>query len=334
MTSSHAGSILDSMGKELDAALRLSVDRLQASRNGLWEMASYAMGWMGTGAGPETTGKRVRPLLCLLICGGCGTDWHAALSPACAIELIHSFSLIHDDIQDLSTTRRGRPSVWKRYGVPQAINVGDTIFTLAFSLLAGSDSEHAVEWVRILSATCLHLTYGQFLDLTYEDAKDIGLPEYQEMVGGKTAALAEAACRLGALSAGASGAKQEAFAEFGRTLGLAFQIQDDYLGVWGDPRETGKPNASDLMARKKSLPILYGRAASEKFRALFQGDITADSLPALLAELEECGAEKHSLSLSNQWIEQAFALLKTAQPQGEFAVLLENLVKSLLERRR
>jgi geranylgeranyl diphosphate synthase type I len=334
MTSSHAGWIIDAMGKELDAALHRFVDRLQAPRNGLWEMASYAMGWTGTGAGPETTGKRIRPLLCLLVCGGCGADWHAALSPACAVELIHSFSLIHDDIQDGSTTRRGRPSVWKQYGMPQAINVGDTIFTLAFSLLAGSGSEHAVEWMHILSATCLRLTYGQFLDLTYEDAEDIGVAEYQDMIGGKTAALAEAACRLGAMSAGAPVAKQEAFAEFGRALGLAFQIQDDYLGVWGDPRETGKPNACDLSARKKSLPILFGLASSERFRALFRGNITPESIPALLAELEECGAEKHSLSLSRQWIDQAVALLKSAQPQGEYALELETLVKSLLDRRK
>lgn len=334
MTAPSLPAIADAMLIDLDAGLHHSVDRLRASQNGLWEMASYAMGWTGEGAGPETTGKRIRPLLCLLVCGGSGADWRAALPPACAVELIHSFSLIHDDIQDGDATRRGRPTVWKRHGSPQAINVGDAIFTLAFAALSGAESTHAAEWLRILSDTCLRLTYGQYLDLTYEDAQGITLAEYQEMIDGKTAALVEAACRLGAVSADASPERQASFAEFGRALGLAFQIQDDYLGVWGDPNLTGKPNASDLLARKKSLPILFGLEQSGKFRALLGGTITSESIPSLLAELESCGAKDHTLSLSRQWIDRAFDSLRAAQPQGEYSPQLETLARALLDRRK
>jgi geranylgeranyl diphosphate synthase type I len=319
---------------ELDAGLHRSVDRLKATHNGLWDMATYAMGWSGEGASPETTGKRIRPLLCLLSCGACGSDWHAALPPAGAVELIHSFSLIHDDIQDGDPTRRGRPTVWKRHGSAQAINVGDAIFTLAFSALAGSDSTLAAEWLRILSVTCERLTYGQFLDLTYEDVQRITLGEYQEMIEGKTAALVEAACRLGAVSAGAPQGRQDAFASFGRALGLAFQIQDDYLGVWGDPKVTGKPNASDLLARKKSLPILYGLERSEKFRALLSANLAPAGIPALLSELEACGAREHTLSLSRQWVNQAFESLQAAEPLGEYSPTLESLARALLGRRK
>jgi geranylgeranyl diphosphate synthase type I len=334
MTPPLSKSSQNEMRLELDACLHRSVGRLKATHNGLWEMATYAMGWSGEGAGPETTGKRIRPLLCLLSCGGCGADWHAALPPAGAVELIHSFSLIHDDIQDGDATRRGRPAVWKRHGSAQAINVGDAIFTLAFSVLAESDSALAAEWLRILSGTCVRLTYGQFLDLTYEDAQRITLSEYQEMIEGKTAALVEAACRLGAVSAGATQARQDAFARFGRALGLAFQIQDDYLGVWGDPKVTGKPNASDLLARKKSLPILYGLERSEKFRALLTASLSPAVIPALLTELEACGARDHTLSLSRQWVNQAFESLQAAEPLGKYSLTLESLARALLGRRK
>jgi geranylgeranyl diphosphate synthase type I len=334
MTESSRAIPIEEMMSRLDGELHRAVDRLRASQNGLWDMASYAMGWSGEGIGPETTGKRVRPLLCLLSCGACGGDWREALPPACAVELIHSFSLIHDDIQDDAAMRRGRPSVWNRYGRAQAINVGDAIFTLAFSALAGSDAARSSEWLRILSSTCVQLTYGQYLDLAYENAQGITLSQYQEMVGGKTAALVEAACCLGAVSAGAESVRRDSFGQFGRSLGLAFQIQDDYLGVWGDPTITGKPNAGDILDRKKSLPILYGLESSEKFRTLLSGEPDPSTVPAILAELELCGAKQRVLSEAREWTSRAFDALHAARPQGNYSPELEKLARALLDRQK
>jgi geranylgeranyl diphosphate synthase type I len=334
MNSVSSNPILDEMRTEIDNALHHSVDRLKTGQSGLWEMASYAMGWSGKGAGTDTTGKRIRPLLCLLVCGGCRSNWRLALPPACAVELVHSFSLIHDDIQDGDPTRRGRPTVWKRHGPAQAINVGDAVFTLAFSVLSDAPCSRSANWLQILSGTCLKLTYGQYLDLTYQDLQRITLNQYLEMIEGKTAALVEAACRLGAMSADAPSEQQESFAAFGRAIGLAFQIQDDYLGVWGDPSITGKPNIRDLLARKKSLPIVYGLEQSETFRTLLAEERTPAVLPSLLEELESCGAKEHTLELSREWVGRAFEALHAARPEGVFERELESLVHSLLDRRK
>ncbi len=232
-------------------------------------MLAYHLGWEGEKAGPEAQGKRIRPTLVLLCAAAAGGEWTRALPAASAVELIHNFSLLHDDIQDQSQLRRGRPAVWTKWGTAQAINAGDTLYTLAFmslSRLAETTSPSvALQAQNILQAACLKLTQGQYLDLSYETRKNLSLPDYWPMVEGKTAALLAACAELGSLAGGADETAQSAFQTFGFYLGLAFQVLDDYLGLWGDAALTGKSTESDLVAGKKTLPVLYGLNQNGEF---------------------------------------------------------------------
>src|SRR5512139_1758660 len=259
----------------IEAELQKQVSRLDMPRTKPFhEMLTYHMGWIGEGAGPEATGKRIRPMLVLLCAAACGADWQSALPAAAAVELVHNFSLVHDDIQDNSDKRRGRPTTWVKWGAPMAINVGDALFVMSNQAIIDLKKDHPAEIVvraaEILHNTCLDLTRGQFLDMSYEERTDLGVDDYWPMVAGKTAALLSTCCHIGSLLGGADEARQESYRSFGHYLGLAFQVQDDILGIWGNEATTGKSVASDLVEGKNSLPVLAGLSAHGKFAARWQ----------------------------------------------------------------
>ena len=268
------------------------------------------MGWVGEGAGPEARGKRIRPLMVLLTAASAGGEWRRALPAAAAVELVHNFSLIHDDIEDNSPLRRGRATLWTRWGIPQAINAGDAMFTVAHLSLLGlaetASARAALEANRILQKTCLHLTQGQYLDISYEARGDLNLAAYWPMVGGKTAALLAACTELGALAAQAPEARQAAYRQFGWTLGLAFQAQDDLLGIWGDSAVTGKSADSDLVSGKKSLPVLFGLEQNGPFaRRWREGPINGEQVADLARQLEAEGARQYTQERANALTDQA-----------------------------
>ena len=192
---------------QIEHELQRQISRLDSPRTKLFhEMLTYHMGWTGEGAGPDATGKRIRPLLVLLCTAACGADWQFALPAAAAVELVHNFSLVHDDIQDNSDKRRGRLTAWVKWGVPMAINVGDALFVISNQAIIGLKKDYPAEVVvhaaEILHNTCLDLTRGQFLDMSYEERTDLGVEDYWPMVAGKTAALLSACCQIGALLGG------------------------------------------------------------------------------------------------------------------------------------
>jgi geranylgeranyl diphosphate synthase type I len=330
--------LLTEMFSAIETSLHTAVDRSAGpGMTGLHAMLAYHLGWEGADAGPEATGKRLRPLFVLLTTAAAGGDWRAALPAAAAVELIHNFSLLHDDIEDDSPRRRGRPTVWVKWGVPQAINAGDTMFTLAhlaiLDLRQSVSAEIALTAAQRLQHTCLELTQGQYLDISYENRTDLVEADYWPMVSGKTAALLAGCTELGALVAQAPAVQVRAYREFGRSLGLAYQAQDDLLGIWGAEELTGKSNASDLISGKKSLPVLYGLEQDGAFaRRWRQGQIAAAEVPALAAQLALEGGRDYTAAQVTKLTAQAQAALAAAQPQGEAGQELHALADRLTQR--
>jgi geranylgeranyl diphosphate synthase type I len=322
----------------IEAELKRQVARLDESRTRPFhEMLTYHMGWTGEGSGPETQGKRIRPLLVLLTCAACNADWKSALPAAAAVELVHNFSLVHDDIQDNSDKRRGRDTVWVKWGMPQGVNTGDALFVLSNQAMLDLSPTHPVEIVvkaaKILHDTCLDLTRGQYLDMSYEQSANLTIEDYWAMVRGKTAALLAACCALGSLLSDVDKAVQENYRDFGHYLGLAFQVQDDLLGIWGSSALTGKSVESDLVSGKKSLPVLFGIGKEGPFaRRWTDGPVHPEEVNGLAEQLAAEGARLYTQEIADQMTDLALQSLRMANPQGEAGEALFELANKLLTR--
>ncbi len=329
---------IKSLLPHIELELQRQVSRLDAPRTKPFhEMLSYHMGWTGDGAGPEATGKRIRPILVLLTTASCGADWRLALPAAAAIELVHNFSLVHDDIQDNSPKRRGRDTAWVKWGAPMAINVGDALFVMSNQAILDLKNDFSpdvvVKAAEILHNTCLELTRGQFLDMSYEERNDLGVEDYWPMIAGKTAALISACSHLGALLGGADEEKQEVYRSFGHYLGLAFQVQDDILGIWGDEKVTGKSVASDLVEGKNSLPVLAGLDKKGRFAERWaEGPIRPEEVGQVARLLASEGGLLIAQESAKQMTDLALRSLQEADPGGEAGDTLFELAKKLLNR--
>lgn len=325
-------------------------DLLSAPRPGvepLYGMMRYHLGWADDVFRPvqASGGKRVRPLLCLLSCEAAGGQWQAAVPLAASLELVHNFSLIHDDIEDSSPTRRHRPTVWAVWGVPQAVNVGDAMFTLARSAVhsladRGTPAEVVLATLQRIEESCLALCEGQHLDLSFEAHPQVTLDSYMHMIEGKTAALLACAAETGALVGGGLGGPHAAFREFGRELGLAFQVVDDILGVWGDPAVTGKPAAEDIRSRKKTLPLLHAlevlaaRGDSALAALLAQPTLSEADVATAMACLQAAGSRQRADELATEHTGHALAALDQAAPPSEAREALRELTLGLVKRDR
>jgi geranylgeranyl diphosphate synthase type I len=222
--------------------------------------------------------------------------------------------------------------------VPQAINAGDVMFTLSFLAVLDLASElppgHVLDASRILQQTCLRLTQGQYLDISYEKSMELPMDAYWPMIGGKTSALLSCCAELGALCAAATDARRDAFRRYGYSLGLAFQVLDDWLGIWGDANLTGKSTESDLASGKKTLPVLHGLATDGPFsRRWLQGDIQVEEVPALARMLEDVGADKKTLETAERLTEESLAALGEAAQGNDAAAALTELTHQLLKRK-
>jgi geranylgeranyl diphosphate synthase type I len=329
----------------IESAMRelLSSDDQQLA--GHYGMMQYHMGWLDASFEPTTAagGKRIRPLLCLLACGAAGGDPRVAAPAAAGLELLHNFSLVHDDIEDDSPTRRHRATVWKVFGVPQACNAGDGMFSLAhlaFHRLKahGVAGGTVLEALRLFDETCLALTEGQYLDMTFETCAEVSVAEYFRMIGAKTGALLAVSPQLGALIGGASTEVGQTYRAYGSAIGRAFQLQDDILGIWGDEALTGKSAASDITSKKKSLPVIYALSlpsvGPRLARLYAASSLTGSEVPEVLALLDDAGARLFVEEQIQRSVADAHESLDSLRPHAnaEFLGVLAELVDSLVGR--
>jgi geranylgeranyl diphosphate synthase type I len=329
----------------IESAMRELLSSADPQLAGHYEMMQYHMGWLDASFEPTTAagGKRIRPLLCLLACGAAGGDPRVAVSAAAGLELLHNFSLIHDDIEDDSPTRRHRATVWKVFGVPLACNAGDGMFSLAhlaFHRLTahGVADGTVLEALRLFDETCLSLTEGQYLDMIFEARAEVSVAEYFRMIGAKTGALLAVSPQLGALIGGASAELGQTYRAYGLAVGRAFQLQDDILGIWGDEALTGKSAASDIMSKKKSLPVIYAFSlpSIEPRLASFYAapSVTESDVPEVLALLDGAGARLFVEEQIQRSVADAYDSLDSLRPHAnaDFLGVLAGLVDSLVGR--
>ena len=324
---------------ELDATMRRVVDVVPDAPD-LEVMVRYPMGWVDEHNRPyqATTGKRIRPLFLLLCNEAAGGKWHDALYAAAAVELLHNFSLIHDDIQDVSPTRHNRPTLWKIWGNANAINAGDILFSLAFVALhrlseTGLRSDTLITVWDVFNRTNLELTRGQHLDMQFEARENVSVDEYISMISGKSAALLATCAQIGALIAECNIQTAQYYADFALNLGIAFQIRDDILGIWGDPELTGKSVATDILYKKKSLPVLHGLAHSAELQAIYRRDsLTEADVQQAVYLLDEHDTRAYAENIERNYYTKALDMLTRANPRGEAAEWLGQFVETLFQR--
>lgn len=267
-----AWPVLEHARQLTEPELRRAVDRLAEP---VRSVAAYHFGWSDEAGRPcrGDWGKGVRSALVLTCARALGAPAEQAVGPAAAVELIHNFSVVHDDLMDGDALRRGRRTVWSAFGSTQAVLAGDALLVIALDVIAQRAPRLCLAAVRELCDAMLGLVAGQSADLAFETRTEVSLDECLRMADGKTASLLAAACALGALAAEADDRQVRYLREFGQRIGIAFQLVDDLLGIWGDTSATGKPVGADLRRRKKSLPVAAAMAgggpASERLAALY-----------------------------------------------------------------
>ncbi len=280
-------------------------------------------------AGKAKAGKRLRPQLLLRTALEEGGEIERALDAAVAIEILHNYSLVHDDIEDGDELRHGRTTIWKKYGVAQGINAGDALCAISYLTLLHEEAvvppDRVVEMLHVLHEANLLMCEGQGLDIGFETSTHVTMPQYLEMIAGKTGALFAASCKLGALAAGASGARAEAYATLGRAYGLAFQIRDDVLGTWGSSDVTGKPSGADIARRKWSFPIVWalGTPPSADRRIVadaYARGVEAEEVSRVIAALERLGARSAADAAHDRALDDADAIALEAQIDVDRAI--------------
>jgi geranylgeranyl diphosphate synthase type I len=313
----------------------------RTSMSGL--MAAYHMGWVDPDGRPRAaaSGKLVRPSLCLWACAAAGTDPEAALPLASALEWAHNFTLVHDDIQDGDRERRHRSTVWSVWGPAQGINAGDAMHAFAFELLLapGGLAAARLRAGRMLARAIREVVDGQCRDLALEGRLRSGAPAYLRMARAKTGALLGASLQGGAVIGGAAPGIAGRLRQAGELLGLAFQVRDDWLGIWGEPAQTGKSRDGDLGRGKLTYPVVAGYAAMpaperRRFRALFTARAAGPAVAEMRALLQGRSADRLAAKAAERFATEAVALVAGCALPAESTDQFEELAHHVANRQR
>ena len=324
---------------QVEPALRAAVERMPLATQ---RITNYHFGWVDEEGLPARAdgGKSIRPALVLLAAQAVGGTAEAAVPAAVAVELVHNFSLLHDDVMDCDTTRRHRATAWTVFGLGPAILAGDALLSLAFDVLVDSGMQRADEAARMLGAAVQELVDGQLADSHFETRNDVVLSECVRMAQLKTGALLGCSTALGALFGGGRPEQIDHLRLYGEDLGLAYQYVDDLLGIWGDPAVTGKPVHSDLRRRKKSLPavaaLTSGTEAGRELAALYQttDELTDDELAHAAGLIDRTGARAQSQAQADALLSASLGELASARALAPAAAELEQLARLATRRDR
>lgn len=328
----EAAVLLERTRETVHPELRRTVESLPGSMR---RVAMYHFGWEREDGTPAagSTGKAIRPALVLAAAQALRGDGVAgdAVRAAVAVELAHNFTLLHDDVIDKDVRRRGRPTAWTVFGTSDAIITGDAMMALALRLLAEDPHPASAAASARLAGCIVELCAGQQADCAFEQRNSVSLDECLTMATAKTGALLGCACALGALYAGAGPDEVDAMDAFGREAGLAFQLIDDLIGIWGDPGHTGKPAGADLLARKKSLPVVAaltsGTTAAEELAALYAGPMSGDDVGRAAAAVERAGgrdwAQAHAADRMGRAVQQLSRAVPDLGAAGGLLALAE-----------
>ncbi|MFE9929081.1 family 2 encapsulin nanocompartment cargo protein polyprenyl transferase [Streptomyces sp. NPDC005533] len=330
----EAAALLERTRHTVNPELRRAVESLPG---GMRRVAMYHFGWEHEDGTPAAgnAGKAIRPALVLAaaraLAGPGAGRAEEAVRAAVAVELAHNFTLLHDDVIDKDVRRRGRATAWTVFGTPDAIITGDAMMALALRLLAEDPHPASGAASSRLTACVIELCAGQQADCAFEQRPNVSLDECLTMATAKTGALLGCACALGALYAGAGPDEADAMDAFGREAGLAFQLIDDLIGIWGDPGHTGKPAGADLIARKKSLPVVAaltsGTAAGRELAALYAGPMTGDDVRAAADAVDRAGgrdwAQAHAADRMGRAVQQLSRAVPDLAAAGGLLALAE-----------
>lgn len=334
--------ILGKYAPDIDAYIKAM---LQDAPPFIHGMISYHFGWVDQNFQPTQAdrGKMLRPTISLLVYEAIADEYQRAVPLAAAIEMIHNFSLLHDDIEDNDVERRGRATAWSIWGKPRVINGGDYLYSLAYQCLYRLESQFAPAPVfsvlNTMVEACLKLTKGQDLDMSFEDNFEVSTDMYLEMIYKKTGALIEAAIVSGATLATSDTQLIQHYHEFARNIGLAFQIQDDILGIWGDSTKTGKSTANDIRRKKKTLPIIYtlDKATGprqERLKTYYTkpDPLSEDEIAFVRESLAWAEAHAYAQAAARTYRDTAFDALAQTGLTNESHTQLETLARFLVDR--